>query len=181
MAYNNGRENRKVVDEQETTQETEKTAEASEPDISDITDELPTEKETITPTPVFIKPKSNSRIQIFDLHPEIPQSDRHNFRITDDALGAGSVKEKFRKNVEAIKTLQTIDIDNRYATKPWAEHPFIVAVTEGEAAVSLSAEEHKILADYFNLYVEMTNLERQQIYFRGHTDSFAYLKKIGVI
>ena len=62
---------------------------------------------------------------------------------------------------------------------PFKEHPFIVAVTEGEAAVSLSAEEHKILADYFNLYVEMTNLERQQIYFRGHTDSFAYLKKMG--
>jgi len=87
-----------------------------EPDISDITDELPTEKETITPTPAFIKTKSNSRIQTFDLHPEIPQADRHNFRITDDALGVGSAKEKFRNNINAIKTLQTIELDNRYAT-----------------------------------------------------------------
>ena len=84
------------------------------------------------------------------------------------------VTDMLEHNEEYAKMRKQIDTMQR-------ENPFIVAVTEGEAAVSLSAEEHKILADYFNLYVEMTNMERQQIYFRGHTDSFAYLKKMGVI
>ena len=62
-----------------------------------------------------------------------------------------------------------------------ARHPFIEAVLEGEGAVSLTAEEHKILTGYFSLYMEVDNMERQQLYFRGHTDGFAYLKKIGAI
>jgi len=91
-------------------------SDADEPDISDITDDLPTKKENTVPAPAFTKPKNNSRIQTFDLHPEIPQSDRRNFRITDDALGVGSAKEKFRNNINAIKALQGIELDNRYAT-----------------------------------------------------------------
>lgn len=60
-------------------------------------------------------------------------------------------------------------------------NPFITTVIEGNAAVSLSADEHTILVDYFDLFIKMTNMERQQIYFRGHTDNFAHLKKIGAI
>lgn len=39
-----------------------------------------------------------------------------NFHITDDHLGAGGLKTKFRNNIEAIKTLQLIEQENRYAT-----------------------------------------------------------------
>ena len=39
-----------------------------------------------------------------------------NFRITDDKLGAGGAKEKFRRNVTAVKTLQKIEGENRAAT-----------------------------------------------------------------
>ena len=39
-----------------------------------------------------------------------------NFRITDDMLGTGSAKEKFRRNVEAIRTLERIEGENRPAT-----------------------------------------------------------------
>ena len=39
-----------------------------------------------------------------------------NFRITNDELGYGTAKEKFRNNVEAIKTLQQIEAEGRYAT-----------------------------------------------------------------
>ena len=39
-----------------------------------------------------------------------------NFHITDDHLGAGGLKTKFKNNIEAIKTLQLIEQENRYAT-----------------------------------------------------------------
>jgi len=71
-------------------------------------------KDTITPA--WEKPKPRSRTQTFDPHPEIPQASRHNYRITDDALGVGGEKVKYRYNVEAIKTLQTVEAENRFAT-----------------------------------------------------------------
>ena len=61
------------------------------------------------------------------------------------------------------------------------DNPFIPALIEGEAAISLSAEEHKILSEYFNLQTKISDMERKQLYFRGHTDNFAYLKKISAI
>jgi len=42
--------------------------------------------------------------------------DSRNFRITDDNLGTGGKKEKFRTNIEAIKTLQRIESEKRTAT-----------------------------------------------------------------
>ena len=39
-----------------------------------------------------------------------------NFRITDDSLGVGSPKEKFRRNMDAINTLKGIELEGRSAT-----------------------------------------------------------------
>ena len=46
----------------------------------------------------------------------VPSDDRRNFRITDDALGVGGAKEKFRNNIAAIQTLHELEIENRLAT-----------------------------------------------------------------
>ncbi len=48
--------------------------------------------------------------------PEPPQPEAGNFRITDPHLGEGSPKEKFRRNVEAIRTLKRIEAEGRGAT-----------------------------------------------------------------
>ena len=49
--------------------------------------------------------------------PKEKQSEKsENFTITDDALGNGGAKSKFRANVEAIKTLKTLEKENRPAT-----------------------------------------------------------------
>lgn len=63
-----------------------------------------------------IKNKSRN-IDYFDLHPEIPSEERNNFKIKDDELGVGTAKEKYRNNIEAIKTLRICEEQNRYATK----------------------------------------------------------------
>lgn len=43
-------------------------------------------------------------------------ADRRNYRITDDALGVGGAKEKFRNNMSAIRLLHDLQIENRLAT-----------------------------------------------------------------
>lgn len=60
--------------------------------------------------------KKNRNIEYFDLHPEIPTEERTNFQITDDNLGVGTAKEKYKNNVEAIKVLKLCEEQNRYAT-----------------------------------------------------------------
>ena len=60
--------------------------------------------------------KKNRNIEYFDLHPEVPDEERTNFKITDDNLGVGTAKEKYRNNVEAIKVLKLCEEQNRYAT-----------------------------------------------------------------
>ncbi len=50
------------------------------------------------------------------IYPEIPFSERNNFVILNDELGYGGPKEKFRKNMEAIKVLKECEFDHRFAT-----------------------------------------------------------------
>lgn len=61
------------------------------------------------------------------------------------------------------------------------QHPFILEVMEGKGNASLTEDEHDILLEYLDLYRKMDERERIHIYFRGHTDALAYLKRIGVV
>ena len=78
-----------------------------------IEDEPEVQEENIVP--VFEKKKSN-KIRSFDIHPEIPTSDRNQFKITNGNLGEGSPREKFNNNVEAIRVLKKCEEENRFAT-----------------------------------------------------------------
>lgn len=42
-------------------------------------------------------------------------------------------------------------------------------------------EEHAAFTQYLHLVRQRDDMERQQIYFRGHTDAVSYLKKIKAI
>ena len=46
----------------------------------------------------------------------VPTEKADNFVITDDSLGEGGAKTKFRNNIVAIETLKTIEKENRPAT-----------------------------------------------------------------
>ena len=47
---------------------------------------------------------------------QIQEQEPHNFRITDDDLGAGGPKAKFKANMEAIRLLKELEQDQRLAT-----------------------------------------------------------------
>lgn len=64
--------------------------------------------------PVTAEIQSDTIINSIDDTPESAKSD--NFTITDSTLGEGGAKAKFRANIEAIKTLKTLEKENRPAT-----------------------------------------------------------------
>ena len=79
--------------------------------------DLPAEKETAQDLSPAWEKATPRKTDSFDLHPEIPQSQRLQFQITDDALGRGTAREKFRANVKAIQVLKQCEAQNRYATR----------------------------------------------------------------
>ena len=68
--------------------------------------------------PALLPPKRprRERITFTTLHPEVPRDQRHDFHITDDALGHGTPSEKYAANVAAIRTLKQIEAEERLAT-----------------------------------------------------------------
>ena len=64
--------------------------------------------------PNFVRTKN--KIQDFVLHPEVAVEDRNNYKITDNDLGIGTPREKFERNIAAIKVLKKCEEENRYAT-----------------------------------------------------------------
>lgn len=54
-------------------------------------------------------------------------------------------------------------------------------VMEGKGEIHMTAEEHAAFVQCLRLYLRLDDMERMQIYFRGHTDAVAYLKKIKAI
>lgn len=65
---------------------------------------------------INIKKKRKNKIEYFDLHPEIALKDRNNYTIQNNELGVGTPKQKFNRNIEAIKILKKCSEENRYAT-----------------------------------------------------------------
>ena len=80
-----------------------------------ISVEQPEQKEAEPFTPAFSQPK-RSRVQTFDLHPEIPLSERHTFDLASHEVPEAGKKERFRRNMEAIRVLKECEFDNRFAT-----------------------------------------------------------------
>ncbi len=76
-----------------------------------VVETIKTEEPTLTP-PSWEDKKEKATT----LHPTIPDSEKHNFRITDDNLGVGGPKEKFRNNMAAINLLHELEFENRLAT-----------------------------------------------------------------
>lgn len=66
-------------------------------------------------------------------------TDRHNFHITDDAIGIGGAKEKFRNNMAAINLLHELEIENRLATP---EEQEVLSRYVGWGGLSMAFDEH---------------------------------------
>ena len=66
-------------------------------------------------------------------------ADRHNYRITEDTLGIGGAKEKFKANMAAVNLLHDLEIENRLATP---EEQKILAGYVGWGGLSMAFDEN---------------------------------------
>ena len=85
--------------------------------------------------------------------PVQPKQEPMNFRITDDDLGAGGPKTKYKANVEAIQVLQTLDAAQRQAT---AEEQEILSRYVGWGGIPQAFDESN--AEWSKEYAELQSL-----------------------
>lgn len=110
--------------------------------------------------------RKNNNIEYFDLHPEIPPEERNNFRITDDNLGVGTLKEKYKNNIEAIKVLKQCEEQNRYATP---EEQEILSKYVGWGGLKSAFEEQN--ENWANEYVELKEILTEDEYKNARASS----------
>ena len=87
-----------------------------------------------------------------------PSEPRHNYRITEDTLGVGGAKEKFRNNMAAINLLHELELENRLATP---EEQEILSKYVGWGGLSMAFDENNAAwADEFKeLYASLSTEE----------------------
>lgn len=91
---------------------------------ANVREEVPAERseQPLAIEPTAFYPAERNKIpfdiEVRKLKPVAEQKKtiKHDFHITDDNLGHGGAKAKFRTNMDAINTLQTIELENRLAT-----------------------------------------------------------------
>ena len=85
--------------------------------------------------------------------PVLPKQEPINFHITDDDLGAGGPKTKYKANVEAIRLLKTLDAEQRQAT---AEEQEILSRYVGWGGIPQAFDESN--AEWSKEYAELQSL-----------------------
>ena len=60
--------------------------------------------------------KKKSKAHCFDLHPDIPMSERHSFDLAHNPVEEVNKKERFHRNYAAISVLKECQNENRFAT-----------------------------------------------------------------
>ena len=91
----------------------EKAAQESAPEEAETAPGYHTETEAVYPAEETRLPYD---VVIQTLHIDEPEPPAQNFRITDDDLGVGGAKAKFRINMDAINLLKELEFDGRQAT-----------------------------------------------------------------
>lgn len=111
--------------------------------------------------PVLRAESRESFLQLLERYPQTKsvQEKAVDFRITNTHLGEGSKREKYQRNVAAITTLQTIEKENRPATK--AEHE-ILSQYVGWGGLSEVFDETK--DNWHNEYLQLKDLLTESEY-----------------
>lgn len=87
--------------------------------IEEITDNQVTLRDPSLFYPVLRAESRESFLQLLERYPQTKavQEQAEDFHITNTHLGEGNKREKFQRNIAAITTLQSLEHENRFATK----------------------------------------------------------------
>ena len=80
----------------------------------DIHDDI-SDKEQKPIAPAW-KQRKKSKAKSFDLHPDVPMEERNTFDLRSNPVEPAGKKERFGRNMEAIKVLKECELENRFAT-----------------------------------------------------------------
>ena len=94
----------------------EEKAEAAAEPVTETVAEYPAVENGLPYDIVVEKIRFGEPEQTQDKETPAHSEERRNYRITDEALGVGGAKEKFRNNMVAIRLLHDLQIENRLAT-----------------------------------------------------------------
>ncbi len=114
------------------------------------------EREQEPPAPPMARPRE--KLPPLLLYPEIPSAERHMYRITDEHLGEGGAKTKFKANLAAIETLKRIEDENRLAT-PEEQEILARYVGWGGLPQAFDAENAAWSNEYTQLHAALTEDE----------------------
>ena len=161
-----------LLGEQENVEDSEEAIEVvEEPDIpepvseiiepeADDTDDFSAPAAEEIPEIVEAEPTEESSVPalrevVIDLMPQSPAHEPLNFRITDDALGVGGPKEKFRRNLAAIQLVHRLEDEGRMAT---AEEQTVLAQYVGWGGIPQAFDERNSQwsKEYQQLKAELT-------------------------
>ncbi|WMJ24477.1 SNF2-related protein [Paludicola sp. MB14-C6] len=101
--------------------------------------------------------------QLPDLHPNISQTERHNFCFRHDNISTSnasfSPKQKFANNINAIKLLKQLDSENRFATP---EEQVVLSKYVGFGGLSDAFDDSK--SSWSNEYMQLKTLLEKEEY-----------------
>ena len=114
-----------------------------------------TEKAEEIPFQEPTKQQKAEAVEHADTAQETIRPELINFRITDEHLGEGGPKQKFRANMEAVKLLHELELENRLATPQEQE---ILSRYVGWGGLSQAFEEgnNQWAAEFTELYSELS-------------------------
>ena len=131
--------------------------------VADRIDELILQGRYYTPE---VEPKSAAIEATPKSEPEVPEVAAENFHITDEALGEGGAKTKFRMNMDAIYTLKTLENQNRNAT-PEEQETLSKYVGWGGLSEAFDEENSSWIREFKELKAALT--EKEYTAARGST------------
>ena len=113
------------------------------------------------------------------------KNDKDVSTVSDSYFDLPSRIEDAFAEIDSDIVMDLLNTDEDYAElsdrmdKLKTQHPVIDDMNEDSGEIRMTAD--RAYVDYLNLARKMENMEWQHIYFRGHTDAVAYLKKIKAI
>lgn len=105
------------------------------------------------PEPVVPAWEQKKKVKGFDLHPDVPMADRHTFNLRENEVETVGKKERFRRNIMAIRLLKKCQEENRFATP---EEQIILSKYVGWGGLSEAFDENN--SAWATEYLELSSV-----------------------
>lgn len=103
--------------------------------------------------------KKKTKVKSFDLHPDIPMAERNTFNLKEHPVEVVGKKERFERNIKAIRLLKTLESEDRFATSDEQE---VLSKYVGWGGIPEAFDERN--SSWSNEYLELKNVLAEDEY-----------------